>query len=116
MASWPTTLQEKVNQAGFRKVFGSTTIRSNVEVGANKVRRRFTKGIDQFSVNVNLARSEYSTFENFYEVTLNGGTNTFDFLNPLTDTIEEFRFVGEPSITPIGGNEFVLQMTWEQLP
>ena len=100
MANWPTTLQDKVNQAGFRKAFGSTTIRSNVDVGAAKVRRRYTKGIDQYTVNVNLALDEYDTFVNFYDTTINGGVDTFEFLNPLTNTVETFRFVGQPSITP----------------
>lgn len=115
MNSWPSTLQDKVNAAGFRNQFGSSKIRSTVDVGPAKVRSRFTTRIDQYSSTINLTLGEYDTFKNFYDTTLNNGVETFLFLDPLTDTEKTFRFVGDPSISHIGGNEFIVQMTWELL-
>jgi hypothetical protein len=116
MANWPATLQQKVNEGGFRKSFGSTKITSNNDVGPAKVRRRFTKRIDNHNITMNLSRDQYDTFNNFYDTTLNGGVESFTFIDPITDTEQTYRFVGDPAITPIGGNEFLLQMVWEQLP
>jgi len=116
MNNWPATLQDKINQSGFRQQFGSTKLRSDNSVGPAKVRRRFTKRIDNYTTTVNLERGEYDTFNNFYDVTLNGGVNTFLFTDPITNLETTYRFVNDPSITIIGGNEFLIQMTWERLP
>ena len=116
MATWPITLQQKVNESGYSKQFGSTKIRSENGVGPAKVRRRYTKRIDSNNITMNLSRDEYDTFNNFYDVTLNGGVEQFTFTDPITDTEKSYRFVGDPNINPIGGNEFVLQMVWEELP
>ena len=115
---WPSELQEKLNQASFGLNIGETTIRSSVEVGPAKVRRRFTKGVDQLSCSIDLEREDYETFRLFFDTSLDGGTKTFDYIDPfsLTSETEEYRFIEPPKITIIGGNWFRVAMTWEKLP
>lgn len=113
---WPVSLQGVMNEEGFSFKIGDTTIRSETEFGIPKVRRRFTRGIDVFTFSINLSSSQYSTFKTFYESSLNGGVLPFDFLNPLTNTTDEFRFLTSPSIRSIGGGNFILQMEVERMP
>jgi hypothetical protein len=114
---WPATLQDVLNSDSFQFRIGSTAIRSEVEVGQANVRRRYTKSVDSYQVGIRLdGASQYNDFYNFFDVDLNGGVNTFDFTDPLTNTLTEFRFVGTPSIRSLGYNVFAVSMEWEKIP
>jgi hypothetical protein len=113
---FPATLQELLNTAGFTFGIGNTAIRSNMDIGPAKVRRRFTAGVDTINCSINLNYDEFTTFYNFFNNTLAGGTLTFNYNHPLTGIEEEFRFTGPPSITPLGGRYFSISMQWELIP
>lgn len=113
---WPGTLQQLLSEANFGITLGETTIRSENEVGPTKVRRRFTKGVDQFSASIYLTVAQYSILTTFYNTTLNGGTLPFVFNHPITGTAEQFRFKAPPSISSIGGGQFIASMNWEKIP
>ena len=114
--AWPVSLQDKVNEDSFNLKLGDTTIRSNPDVGPVKVRRRFTRPIDTFTVSIDLTVTEYSTFYYFFNTTTNGGVTPFTFVHPITGVLKEFRFTGAPSISSIGGGNFRATMGWEELP
>jgi hypothetical protein len=115
-AQWPITLQQLANQSGFNYEIGNTVIRSENDIGAPKVRRRFTKSVDKMSVTINCTRTQWNTLYNFFDVTLAGGTLPFEFTNPMTNTVEEFRFIQPPIARPISGADFTVEMIWEKLP
>ena len=116
--TWPIQLQDKLNEANFSEQLGDTTLRSKSEIGLEKVRRRYTKGVDKITCSIFIEKSDVTTFKTFYNTTLNGGLETFDFTDPFTDTLTEFRFDtgSPPQITPVGGNTMNLTMTWERIP
>ena len=114
--TFPVALQDKLNEAGFSQSLGETAIRSSMEIGLDKVRRRYTKRIDTFSCTINLTLSEYSTFNTFFDTTLAGGTKTFNYEHPLSQTTAEFRFTKPPRIAPLGGTYFRVSMEWEEIP
>ena len=113
---FPGTLQDKVNEAGFSHAFGDTTIRSGVGVGTDKVRPRYTKGIDKFNVTITLDLDDYTTLETFYKTTLAGGSLTFNYDHPFTGVETEFIFTVPPSMAPIGGRYVRVSMMWEEMP
>lgn len=113
---WPVTLQQKLNQASFQETFGETVLRSDMDIGPSKVRRRNTKGVDTFNATIDLERDLYLTFKNFYTTSLNGGVLSFNFDHPITKVESEFRFAETPQIRPIGGTYFRVSMVWEELP
>lgn len=113
--AWPSTLQNKVDRDSFSYEFGETTIRSQMDIGPDKVRRRTTRPIDKLTTSIQLDYSEYSTFQVFFNTTLNGGVNKFTYENPLTGVLEEFRFTKPPSIRPLGGRVFTVSMEWEKV-
>lgn len=114
--AWPVSLQQKVNQDSFTLNMGDTTIRSDMDIGPAKIRRRFTKSVDTFSVTIDLLFSDYSVLYNFYDISLNGGVHPFELSHPITGVLTEFRFTGPPSFRPMGGGYFKVSMTWEALP
>jgi hypothetical protein len=114
--AWPISLQQILNQANFGIEIGDTVLRTDMDVGPKKFRRRFTKGIDVFTASINLDMDEYTTFYTFFNTTLNGGTLPFTYNHPITQVPTDFRFRGPPKISPIGGRTFVVSFEWEALP
>lgn len=113
---FPSSLQDVLNVAGFGQEFGNTTIRSQMDVGPEKVRQRFTRGIDTFTSTIDIDYDDYATLSTFFKTTLAGGSKTFNYDHPMTGIESEFRFVSPPAITPLGGRKFRVQMTWEEIP
>jgi hypothetical protein len=110
---WPVTLQQKLNERGFAYAVGETVIRTEMDVGPVKVRRRSTRPIDKIKGSINLTTDEYDTLQYFFNTTLNGGTERFSFNHPITGVSTEFRFTGPISYSSIGGGNFVADMEWE---
>jgi hypothetical protein len=114
--SWPTTLQTLWSEANFGLDAGDSSIRSEMDFGPNKVRRRTTVAIDRFSGSIYLTTAQYTIFKNFFNVSLNRGTNTFYFNHPIEEDQRVFRFIGSYRITSIGAGNFILNFTWEEIP
>lgn len=114
--AWPSTLQELLNEASFGLEVGDTVLRSEMDYGPQKVRRRFTKGIDTFQASINLTTEQYTFFYTFFNTTLNGGVLPFTFKHPITKVDCDFRFKGPPKIMSIGGGNFQASFMWEKLP
>ena len=115
---WLASLPQKVNTEGFSFKAGDTVIRSDVDVGPQKVRRRFTAPIDAYTVSMDMTPDQMNDFREFYNVNLNGGVTEFEFTNPLTLAVENFRFSDVPTIVPVGsgGIHWRVTMSWEKLP
>lgn len=114
--AWPALLQSVVNEESFSFIIGETSIRSDMEVGPAKVRRRFTKSVDGLTCSINLTQSEFQTFYDFYDIDLNGGTKVFSFIHPVTQVLSDFRFTKAPNMRSLGGGNFRVVMEWEQMP
>lgn len=114
---WPSSLENLINADSFQVKMGDTVLRSEMDVGLAKTRRRFTSPIDTYSCSINIYQSDYGTFYDFYNVTLNGGITPFEFVDPLTGNLSTFRFLNSPSISPLGSaGWFILSMNWEKMP
>jgi hypothetical protein len=115
MQTWPSQLQQLLNEANFGISIGETVLRSDMDIGPAKVRRRVTKSIDSFTASINLNVAQYTIFINFFNTTLAGGSLPFTFKHPITGVNETFRFKSPPSISSIGGGNFVTSLEWEKL-
>lgn len=118
MATWPLTLQQKLNTESFSEKFGETVMRTEMDIGPAKVRRRFTKSVDIITCSINLDFDEYDDFLIFFKNTVNGGATSFTFIHPISGSNINARFTEPPTITPLsgGGRKFRVSMTWETLP
>jgi hypothetical protein len=114
--AWPGTLQQLLSEANFGLEIGETVLRSDMEVGPQKVRRRFTHPINKFSASIYLTTAQYSIFYEFFNTDLNGGALSFNFDHPITQVESEFRFRSPPKISSIGGGQFMATFEWEEIP
>jgi hypothetical protein len=116
METWPVTLQDKLNTDSFSISFGDTLVTSGMDVGPDKVRSRYTDGVDEWTSSIYLDYPEYEDLFDFYKTTLNNGAKTFSFTDPMTGLTGEFRFATPPTITPLGGRFFKVSMKWIKMP
>ena len=96
---WPGSIPQNVNLGGFGLEVGETLIRTEMETGPTKVRRRFTDSVDAVACSMWLTLAQYTTFRNFYDVTLNGGAERFEFTDPITEVLTEYRFKTPPHVS-----------------
>lgn len=113
---WPSQIQQLLNQDSFSLKKGETLLRSDVDVGPKKVRRRFTRPVDTFTAGFNMTISEYAIFNTFFDTEVAGGATAFILNHPITGVATNVRFTGPPAIKSIGGGNFVASMEFEILP
>lgn len=118
MIAWSLALPQTINVDSFGADIGDTVLRSDMDVGPAKTRRRATKSVDVYTVLMDLTIAQYQVLYDFFDIDLNGGTTTFSFTNPLTGDLEEFRMFGPPKVRPKagGGTTYVASMIWERMP
>lgn len=116
MSSWPVGLQQRLNSESFEMKYGSTSVRSDMDIGPAKVRSRFTDAVDTYTCSILLDFAEKETLDTFFRTTLNNGVLPFLFNDPFTEVEASFRFVEAPSIRALGGRTFQVSMSWEKLP
>lgn len=109
----PLSLQQILNEASWGYSKGETVLKSDMEVGPPKRRRRTTKSVDIMSCSITVDAAEYATFENFYDTTIAAGTIPFIFNHPIKGTYAEWKFDGSFRASSLGAGIFQISMTWE---
>lgn len=104
--AWPSGLPQYVLQSGYREEKQDQVLRSNMEGGATKSRRRFTARFDLIDVRMRMSSEQAAQFENFYETTLKGGALNFDWIHPRRRTVKAMQIIGKVSISAADGDNF----------
>lgn len=114
--AWASGLPNYLLIDGAAEVFGGNRIRSPMDVGPPKLRRRSTSAPTSFAGSMFLTTAQAATFETFYKTTLAHGTLPFTWYHPRTRASVDMTFVGDPELIPQGGGEWLLNLTVEILP
>ena len=108
---WPSTIPQAFQQDSFSEATASAVLRTSMDTGPTKVRRRTTSNPDIWSGRMILTSTELADFKTFYRTTSKYGSERFNFPNQydLLSTVEA-RFKidtgGEAfSITPDGDTQ-----------
>lgn len=116
MASWPVTLPQTVLREGMGESLPDTALRTSMDVGPAKLRRRSTAAVRPITATLNLSLAQVGYLETFYVSTLEGGALPFDMADPRTGATESFNFTAPPSWYPLGAGLWRASLTLEQLP
>ena len=114
--AWNVDLPTKLFVAGYGQSFPALTIKSDMDVGPAKVRRRFTAGVEPVAGTMIMTAAQLATFETFYNDTILGGSLRFSWTKPPVHTVAcEMRFTEVPSWTKVEG-EYEVSLSLEVLP
>ncbi len=114
---WPLSLPQRPLAQGFNERAPDTAIRTQMEAGAAKVRRRFTAGIRTMDMQLRLSADQVATLDAFHDSTLHGGSLRFDWVHPRTGVAMTYRFVEQPSYAPVArGRLWTATLKLEVLP
>ncbi|HVQ51044.1 MAG TPA: hypothetical protein VMS92_13455 [Mycobacterium sp.] len=89
------------------------TVRTQVEEGTPKVRRRFTKRLVRAQVGMTMDIAQRNALDSFFHVSLDGGVLRFDFRHPWLDQVVPWRMVEAPAFSNIGPLGVAVSMVWE---
>lgn len=98
MAVWPASLPQR-QFVGLTESAAPNVIEFQVSAGPYKKRRRSTRERQFQSTPIELTGVEKATFDTFFDSTLLGGVEEFEWKNSITDATQNFRFVKKPTWT-----------------
>ena len=94
--TWQGTLPTAPLIDGNSESFSNNVIRSNMEYGLPKIRKRFTAGYSTHTYKMRMTDTQVATFQTFYDTTCDGGADSFEWTNPRTGSTDEWLFAAPP--------------------
>lgn len=101
MAAWPAGLPQKPLADGFTESPVPNVVRSDMDVGPAKMRRRYTAAVRVYNMELLLTTSQVATLEAFYRTTL-AEVDPFDWTDHRTGAAASYRFRSPPSYSEAG--------------
>ena len=112
--TWPELLPAGLLAEGFNKKPQGNVIRTQMDAGPKKARRRYTARTVKYSGKQVFDAAELAVFEQFYHNVLADGVLRFNFADPVTSETAEFRFTEDYAVNVIE-NLFEVSMQLERL-
>lgn len=97
MAAWPSSLPSAPVPGGYGEEPIPTIIRTDMELGPAKVRRRFTGNEIVFTLRYALTETQKFALEYFYHYTCLQGTLSFTWTHPITAASLTVYFLSPPT-------------------
>lgn len=94
MATWPAEFCPLINT--FQETPPDGLIRTGMDVGPDKVRRRTTANVRPVNFRLFLKPDKVAVLDAFYVTDTFGGAESFDFIHPRTKESVKARFVQPP--------------------
>jgi hypothetical protein len=103
MPGWPADLPDNFLLEGYSETLADTTIRTQMEAGIAKVRRRFTYAARPFSGRLVVNRAQKESLEAFYITTCRSGADRFEWRHPSRReyVAAQIRFTAPPGFEPL---------------
>lgn len=111
--AWPSTLPDCAESWEEQDV--PVTVRTSMDVGPPKVRRRYTRTMRNVRVGFTMTHEQANAMRDYFELDLQGGTIDHQFVHPFRDELQTFRFVEPPTINSMGALACAVSCSWEQL-
>jgi len=115
MAVWPTDLPPPALNT-LRESPPDNVLRSSMDKGPAKLRRRTTANTRPISFELNLTPAEVQTLDDFYTTTLFSGVDAFDMDHPRTGDPVSVRFVERPAYVEREGIDYRVSINLEIMP
>lgn len=115
MPTWPITLPAPALNT-LEESPPDNTIRTTMDKGADKVRRRTTANIRPISFSMMLTEAQTEILDDFYTADTFSGSEAFDYTHPRTGAAVQARFVNPPNYAEREGQVYAAAVSLEILP
>lgn len=116
MSNWPSTLPQELIEDNFEETMQNLIISTDMEVGPPKTRRRLTANSTPVKGSIIVTKAQRAIFFTFFHSTIAGGAIKFTWEHPITGTTVKMKIIGQPKITPLGGDYFKIDIDFHILP
>jgi hypothetical protein len=113
--SFPAALEAQILNEGYGETPQTATIRTQMDAGPAKARRRFSARVDNLQLNFLLSDTDLDTLLTFYTTTSKEGSLRFNMTHPRTGATDEFRFIDAPGYNR-AGNHYRVSVPVEKMP
>lgn len=110
---WPPSLPECAET--WEEADQPVTVRTSMDAGQPKVRRRFTRTMRTVRVSFTTDHVQAMALRDFFELDTQGGVLEHQFRHPFRNAVENFRFIEAPRIASLGALACAITCAWEQL-
>lgn len=115
MTTWPATLPVPLI-AGFSEALPNNMLRTSMDAGPAKVRRRTTANVGQLTVPLLLTSAQVDTLVGFFKEDTANGALAFDFTHPRTSNTISCRFTAPFDISSPDGINYPITLQLEVMP
>ena len=115
MAAWPGTLPDFFQVGGYKELGANNILRSDMDVGPAKVRRRTTSNVRPVVGNMWLTTAQYTALKTFFETTQAYGALSFT-MDDAHGVSKTWRFVRPPAYRTLGPENWQVQLNLEEMP
>lgn len=115
MPAWPGVLP-RVPLLGTVETAPDLVVRTQMDAGPAKLRRRFTAGVRTFDAEFLLSEAQVAALDDFYVTATAGGSVRFDHVHPRTDATVEMRFTAPPAYEQITPSRWRARLKLEVMP
>jgi hypothetical protein len=116
MPTWPASLPSLPLADGYREITSHSIVRTEMEQGPAKLRRRSTAAVSKLTLSYLLSTADIQALEEFIQDDLMGGALAFSFDHPRTGSAVSCRFRQLPEYGAVNGGYFKVSVELEVLP
>jgi hypothetical protein len=121
MMEWPATLPQYLPVSGYQEQPPDTTLRTSMDAGPAKLRRRYTANVRNITATLMLSEAQLRTLDAFYVTDTRGGSLPFDWVHPRyagesPSYPVTMRFIKQPSYAAVEPDYYSAQLELEIMP
>jgi hypothetical protein len=113
--AWPDNLPVTLNIAGLRGQYKDPVIRTDMDTGPAKTRLRYTRPPKNYTGTIIVDEAGRQQLDSFYRITTRYGALRFNFTNPQTLEVREYRFKASPDESGTGDGLYTISLQLEEL-
>jgi hypothetical protein len=113
--SWPEDLPVTLKIAGLRGQYKDPVIRTDMDMGPAKARLRYTRPPKNYTGSIIVDETGREQLAYFYRITTRYGALRFNFANPQTLEIREYRFKAPPDESGDEDGLYTISLQLEEL-
>lgn len=113
---WPASLPQNPQLMGFQESGAGATVRTQMDAGPAKVRRRFTIEVRNISLALVMTTAQVATFDTFWTSTISYGALAFDWVDFRTLAAQTYRIASRPAYTALGNGYWRVEFMLETVP